>query len=345
MLRHAVRSEAGQSVILFVVGLIGFVGIVAAVLDVGQFLVARRNAQNTADAAALAGASMLPDDPDAARELAAEYAATNGLEGDDVSISIETRDYTNDTVRVTVSRGVDFSFATVLDLFGATTTVSAAASRGSVYGSSGLAPFAVIEDVFAGLGPGDTTTLKYNATNSDNGNFLPLSLDSTGASEYENNTKFGSDQWLCSVGSEQDDCPSQAPTEPGNVIGPTRQALQWITSHTSAECDSYSEVFVTEPLDPGRPTLTDQCNRFINGSAASYRVFLVPIIDELCNGRCDVNVLGFAMFFIESYTCSGSGQGNSCDLNGRYAKTDVTIDGAFGPFNEEASVTFVRLVE
>ena len=41
-----------------------------------------------------------------------------------------------------------------------------------------------------------------------------------------------------------------------------------------------------------------RCNRFVNETAKSYRVFLVPIIDSLCNGSCDVTVLAFAMFFI-----------------------------------------------
>jgi hypothetical protein len=71
---------------------------------------------------------------------------------------------------------------------------------------------------------------------------------------------------------------------------------------------------------------------------------LVPVIKNLCDGRCQVTVVEFAMFFIESYTCTG-GQGNSCDLTGRYAKADGDIQGLIGIYDPTSTSRFVRLIE
>ncbi len=318
----------------------------ALVIDIGMMTIERGRIQNAADAAALAGVRMLPGSPQAAISDAALYAGANGIiDGEVTEISVETTDSANDTLRIELARDVDFGLARVLGLFSAKVTVSATARVGGVVGAGTLAPFAVEESVFAGLGQGDTATLKYNPTNSENGNFLPLALDAPGASEYEENVKFGSSQLLCAVGSETAACSSVAETEPGNMIGTTRSALQWIFANTAPACDSYEAVFSEHEFDETRLSLVPRCNRFTSPTAASYRLILVPIIDELCNGRCDVNILGFGLFFIESYSCGGSGQGNSCDLIGRYAQAEGSVNGLLSAFNEEASIRSVQLIQ
>ena len=339
-------DESGQSMLLLAMMLSVLMGFAALVIDVGMMTIERARIQGAADAAALAGARMLPGNPNAAIDDAAAYAALNGInEGEIAAINVTTTGSANDTLQIELERDVAFGFARVLGLYGATVSVSATAHTGGVVGAGKLAPFAVEESVFAGLGQGDSTTLKYNATNGDNGNFLPLALDAPGASEYEENVKFGSDQLLCSVGSETEQCASVAQTEPGNMIGATRSALQWIFGQTDTACDSYGEVFTEHEYDESRLALVPQCNRFTSPTAESYRLILVPIIDELCTGRCDVTILGFGLFFIESYSCGGSGQGNSCDLVGRYAQAEGSVNGLLSTFNEEASIKSVQLIQ
>ena len=339
------RDESGQSMLVLAMILSVLMGFAALVIDIGMMTIERVRIQNAADAAALAGARMLPGNPGAAIDDAAAYAGLNGIDdGEIAAINVTTTSSANDTLQIELERDVDFGLARVLGLFGAKVSVSATARTGGVVGAGTLAPFAVEESVFAGLGQGDSATLKYNATNSDNGNFLPLALDAPGASEYEENVKFGSRQRLCAVGSETGECASVAETEPGNVVGKTRQALDWIFANTDTACDSYEEVFSEHEYDQSRLALVPQCNRFTSPTATSYRLILVPVIDELCNGRCDVTIQGFGLFFIESYSCGGNGQGNSCDLVGRYARADGNVKGILSAFSEDASVKSVQLI-
>jgi len=74
----------------------------ALVLDVGSWYRAKRAAQSTADAAALAGAQVLPYDTGGAKTLAVQYAGKNGggLAGGDVTISNGVG--ANDTINVHV---------------------------------------------------------------------------------------------------------------------------------------------------------------------------------------------------------------------------------------------------
>ncbi len=347
MMHHQSRpSESGQTAVIFALALVALIGFLALVFDIGVMAYERRDAQNAADAAALAGARMLPDDPDAAIADATTYATENGVSADEISaITVSSTDVANDTITVTLARDVGFTFAPVIDLFGGTVNVTAAAHTGGVVGVALLAPLAVEQSVFDGLSQGDSAVLKYNATGSSNGNFLPLTLDSPGSEEYGENLMEGSEQWLCAVGSETPGCVSSVQTQTGNMVGKTRDSLDWIFENTSEECDTYEEVFSPSIGDPSRYSIEPSCNKFTNPTAASYQLVLVPVINGLCSGNCTVTVLEFAMFFIESYTCSGGGQGNSCDLNGSYVQANANVSGLTGAYDEEKSVISVRLIE
>ena len=84
-IRRNIRSpkERGQILVLFAGGLIVLFIIAALAFDVGMVLVERRDEQNAADAAALAGARYVKDDPTAARAAASRYALLNGYEDAD----------------------------------------------------------------------------------------------------------------------------------------------------------------------------------------------------------------------------------------------------------------------
>jgi len=72
------RNESGQAVLMTVMFLTVLLGAAALVTDVGGWYRQQRQAQATADAAALAGAQALPSDPAQAQVLAAQYATSNG---------------------------------------------------------------------------------------------------------------------------------------------------------------------------------------------------------------------------------------------------------------------------
>jgi len=107
------RREGGQALVMFVLGLVAFVGFVALTIDVGLIFEGRRGEQNAADAAALAGASALPGSAGSAKQLALDWAQKNGYSSGQVTV---TSPYQGDSskVEVTINKPVSAVFARVL---------------------------------------------------------------------------------------------------------------------------------------------------------------------------------------------------------------------------------------
>jgi len=137
------RGESGQALILAAAAMVVVLGMAAMAIDVGMFLQERRDLQNAADAAALAGASGLPDDS-LAREKAHEWATKNFDGSDQVleSVNVYTYRAPNDRVEVTVKGEADFFFARVLGIDQATVRASATGGRVPITASC-IAPWAV----------------------------------------------------------------------------------------------------------------------------------------------------------------------------------------------------------
>ena len=84
------RGERGQALILFVLALAVLLGFVALTIDVGLAFQERRNAQNGADAAALAAAEDLRDGKGTAVAVATaqSYLAAHGYQSPDDTVTI-----------------------------------------------------------------------------------------------------------------------------------------------------------------------------------------------------------------------------------------------------------------
>src|SRR2546422_7806217 len=92
------RRERGQTLLMFVLALTVLLGFTAMAIDVGLFFQDRRHLQNTADAAALAGAVELPLNTVGAKNRAEEWAANNGAPASEIkTIEARTTDFPNDT--------------------------------------------------------------------------------------------------------------------------------------------------------------------------------------------------------------------------------------------------------
>src|SRR3989304_6288142 len=78
------QREKGQTLIMFVLLLAVLLGFVALAVDIGLYLHERRQLQNSADAAALAGVPYLPDSPGTAQSTALAWAANNGIAPNEV---------------------------------------------------------------------------------------------------------------------------------------------------------------------------------------------------------------------------------------------------------------------
>jgi hypothetical protein len=77
MKRFGTHRQRGQTVVIFGLGMLALIGVLALVADVGILWETQRELQKTSDSAALAGINLLPDDPNGAIQRAEWYAQQN----------------------------------------------------------------------------------------------------------------------------------------------------------------------------------------------------------------------------------------------------------------------------
>jgi Flp pilus assembly protein TadG len=142
-MRERLRNESGQAVLLTVVFLAVLLGAAALTTDVGAWYRQQRQAQATADAAALAGAQALPSDTVTAQALAAQYADLNGGGVPAGGITLRSDFEPNDTVVVRVQKDAPSFFANVFAIDHATVTAMAAARADVPEQVFGVAPIVV----------------------------------------------------------------------------------------------------------------------------------------------------------------------------------------------------------
>jgi len=135
--------ESGQVVVILLAFLVVLLGIAAAAIDVGSWYRADRALQSSVDAAALAAAQALPDDPGGAGVLASEYAGKNG--GGLETVSVTTAVLGNDTVVVTGKRSAPGFFSKVLGIDSVEVHARASARAGTLEEARWAAPFGVDE--------------------------------------------------------------------------------------------------------------------------------------------------------------------------------------------------------
>jgi Flp pilus assembly protein TadG len=82
-------AARGQILVIFAVALAVIIGVAALVFDGGLMLLERRTQLNAADAAALAGARFLPDEPDRATDAAVDVATANGFTDGVDSVTVD----------------------------------------------------------------------------------------------------------------------------------------------------------------------------------------------------------------------------------------------------------------
>jgi Flp pilus assembly protein TadG len=143
MSRLRVNDESGQAILVTVLFLAVLCGAVALVIDVGSWYREQRQAQATADAAALAGAQALPVDPSKAVALAQQYADANGGGVLAADISIKNDWEPNDTVTVDAKRQATGFFSKLFSIAAVNVSGTASARAGVPEQALGAAPIVV----------------------------------------------------------------------------------------------------------------------------------------------------------------------------------------------------------
>jgi Flp pilus assembly protein TadG len=137
------RDERGQAIVLTVLSLVVLLGMAALVLDVGAWFHQKRHLQATADAAALAGAQLLPQDPGSATSEALSNAGKNGggVAGADVTITASRA--ANDTISVKAHKSNQGVFSRVLGVVNVNIAATAKARVGAPSQALHVAPMVV----------------------------------------------------------------------------------------------------------------------------------------------------------------------------------------------------------
>jgi hypothetical protein len=349
-------------------------GFAALAIDIGFFAHTKRELQNDADAMALAGAQEIPDQG-LANSKALEWGTNNGVQQSEV-VSVRFGTTCSEasepnTITVRLQRSQPTFLARVLGITSGTMRACATAGRFSVDRFIGASPWGIEDNCIWGadgqrgggddITLGETITLKYDADNSGGecdahtGNFGALAIDLTGATpcgdEPGESTlrKYGDAICWGAItplhvhegGTCDTDPGGCVRTETGNVIGPTKQSVNYLFDHVSTWCDTWGEIVVNGKL-------TAECNplsKFYVGGPSIVK--LIPVLDGLwgATGSSHVPIVDFVFVVLEPPPPGNWCSGNDCHITARFVERAAVPAGTKGPLDPESLITTVALVE
>jgi len=140
------KSESGQAFVLMALSLVVIMGMAALVVDVGNWYHTKRRLQATADAAALAGAQLLPTDSGGAQAMALSYANKNGGDVAGADIAVTSTAVADDTIGVRARKTDAGVFGSVLGIASADISARAKARVGPPLKARYVAPMVVFCD-------------------------------------------------------------------------------------------------------------------------------------------------------------------------------------------------------
>lgn len=305
--------------VFFGVLLIMMMGFAALVTDAGLLCVERRDLQNAADAAALAGARHFLFDGWTEAEVESavkQWAAYNGLpeaQLTEVSIGVKSLPAGDlPTVTVRAQRPVNLLFAFAFGVRQLPVGVRAVAGVSPLRPLK-IWPWAISQSTYNQLLQDQIANgevfLKLSSQDNKNGNFLPLALgDQSGASVYEANIKTG---WNGPLPAQVPPAIWTVPTETGNMAGPTEQGVQYLLELERTNPCTIPGNDVRCPLIGLIPVITDQSWAAAKGTSnrgdvIRFSVFqvsrLAPDPDEKGRGKGHQVVVGR---FLERGTAVG----------------------------------------
>ncbi len=329
-----IGGQRGNALVITALALAALLGVAALATDVGVFFWNRQKLQDIADAAALAGIQELPGNPQAAVALATDYAQRNGA---------GSRGWVLDSVEVVGSNTLEvrlsypqapFLFGRVLGVRTVGISVRSKAAVQSPIRSDNVMPWALRDSVRQQAQYGSVVTVKYSAGSGSRGDYGALAIIRRGSRQYEENIRSGVTLELNRT----------YDVETGNMTGPTRDGMAYRFANTTTACDTFDEVFERTGGGIWRFRRAE-CNPWSGNGQGSKRVVLIPVIaDNADPGRGQVTVIGFALAFLEDFTCPS---GNECDVRVRFVQAAMSADDQmlYGGYDPRSGVRVVRLVQ
>jgi Flp pilus assembly protein TadG len=307
--REILRSERGQSMVVIALALTSMIAMAGLVLDGGNAYLQRREAQNAADSAALAGAWQMSQIGATNGQVAVsvnDYVARNGASASSV-VYVQSNgaamnavsSYTASSappagavgVSVAAGKSVPTFFMRVLSINTVSAVADAAAMTGPVSAVNGLVPMALNLDA-ASSPVGTLVSLSSPLGDGGNGTYNLQSIDTVAAG-----------------------------------LGPFRDAMcNGIQTGVTIGLGSYRAYQNPTLLDDERYCLNQRIglapsetwNNFATGSP---RMMLVPVANGDM-GEGSIRIIGFRAFFLERVDGSNT-------VYGRFLRTivgDARID-------------------
>ncbi len=324
--RRTHTDQRGQSLALITVFMVVLLGACALAIDVGSWYQARRAAQASADASALAGASQLPAGWSYAQTAATNEFTTNKGASDSATYQNVTINVANDSVKVTVTRPSSSYFARLFGIGSKSITASSTAtvlSYTKVTSTGQVMPWGVMQ---ASWTLGQQYSL-YTDNSSPNNGALSLPVKdsngncqgASGANDY-NNAILGPGSGgtvACDVSVGQ-----VIPVKTGQNSGPTKQGVD------------------------GRITSWDPLNAIVqftaNGQAIilkpnSLQLVLLPVVTDMNGGTTwpsgsgNVKVVGFAYFVLTQPGYANGGKTVLGTFVGLQTNNSTWTTGAWSP--------------
>jgi hypothetical protein len=321
--------------VVVLVCLFVLLGVSAMAIDVGSWYQQRRQAQDAADAAALAGASLLDAGWAQAQAAAQANFAQNATPGETVTITQATAFPDSgllggDSVAVTVHGTARSMFASLIGIGSVAIQASAQATLESYTSQSGhIMPWAIMKNSFV---VGQSYAIYTDNSGSNNGTVnLPVAGAQADPSCSYASTSGVSDlksviDGAISVGTiHLGDCLT---SKPGGSPTPAKQGLSavspWYSITTALQLDANGQytVLVDTPQLAVMPIVTNA-----DGTTT------------WTSGTSQLTVVGFAWFFVTGYSNAGK------EVDGVFVKLSSvpTAGQSSGAYSVSGTATTVAL--
>lgn len=162
------QRERGQVLVIFAIALVAIVAMTGLVLDGGSTFVQRRDEQNVADGAAMAGAydytwnHSVSSAVAAAQATAAANGYTDGQNGVSVAVSVNAGGSGEVDILVNVTKPHANNFSGIVGLSSWNVSTTATAISGGPNGAVGAMPVLFNKKAFNSNGNGPSTQTSYN---------------------------------------------------------------------------------------------------------------------------------------------------------------------------------------
>lgn len=338
LLVKMLRKKDGQSLIITAMLMVVLLGSAALAVDVGSLFLSKSNLQNAADAAALAGASELPDDPAAAIVVAKDYLLKNNVPDDSSTITTGENDK---SITVTISSTQSLFFAKALGIGTSDITVDATASIGVAASVPWIVPFVIAKP--ANFNFDEVYVMRmYGA-----GDYIDY--PSTG---YPYNYSYPNDYRSNSVYRNyplSNRYPYQFDYMNVYIESDTNfdDYIRWLENGYHETFTINEDMYYYAPSSGGQPSVDafarrisrDPNNDYRKAKVGDGRVMLIPVVESMLSrststrGNVPLKIIGFVGFFIENV--HKNSYGKSFWFEGRFLE-DLNVGSGEVTFDTDA---------